>query len=44
MIQKLDSTGAIVWEKTFGGSGGDFAQDVLRIPGGRYMVIPAAFP
>ncbi len=38
MILKLDSTGAIVWEKTFGGSAGDFAQDVLRIPGGGYMV------
>lgn len=38
MILKLDSIGAIAWEKTFGGSGGDFAQDVLRIPGGGYMV------
>ena len=37
-VLKLDSTGAIVWEKTFGGSGGDFAQDILRIPGGGYMV------
>jgi hypothetical protein len=44
MIRKLDSTGAIAWEKTFGGSGGDFAQDVLRIPGRRVYGYACSVP
>jgi len=37
-ILKLDQSGAIQWERTFGGSGPDAADDILLVPGGGYVV------
>lgn len=35
----IDSIGQVVWTKTFGGSKEDFAQSVIQISGGNFMVL-----
>jgi len=37
-VLKLDSTGNLQWQKTFGGSGTDSAQSVIQTSDGGYMV------
>ncbi len=37
-IVKANSNGGLVWEKTFGGSDWDFANDILLLPNGNYLI------
>lgn len=41
---KLDSSGAVVWQKSYGGAGFDFANDVLETGDGGYILVGAIFP
>lgn len=38
LVFKIDSFGKIQWEKTFGGSGADFATDISKTKDGGYIV------
>ncbi|GAB3497897.1 hypothetical protein GCM10027341_18680 [Spirosoma knui] len=38
-IVKLNSTGGLVWQKTFGGSLNDVAQDIVSTPDGGFAVV-----
>lgn len=41
---KFDSSGAVVWQKSYGGAGFDFANDVEQTTDGGYILIGAIFP
>jgi hypothetical protein len=34
LVAKLSSTGALIWQKTYGGSGDDDANNLTKVPGG----------
>lgn len=38
-LVKLDASGNIGWQKVYGGSGSDFAQNVIQAPDGGYYII-----
>ena len=38
LVVKLDKSGGLVWKKSFGGDGNDWAHDVVIYPGGGYAV------
>ena len=38
LILKLDSSGSVIWQKTYGGIGEDFIHSILQISGGGYIV------
>lgn len=42
-VIKVDSEGALVWERTFGGSGIETASDIARSPEGGYLVTGHSF-
>ncbi len=37
-VIKTDSSGNIMWQKTFGGSNGDWVQSILKTPDGGYLL------
>ena len=37
-VLKLDASGTVVWQKTYGGSGDDFAKSIRQTPDGGYIV------
>lgn len=39
IVRLQTSTGQLVWEKTFGGTAGDAAQDILLLPDGSFVVV-----
>ncbi|MCB0517519.1 MAG: T9SS type A sorting domain-containing protein [Lewinellaceae bacterium] len=42
-IVKLDGAGSIQWQKTYGGTSGDYARDILSTSDGGYIVAGATF-
>ncbi|MDX1478184.1 MAG: T9SS type A sorting domain-containing protein [Saprospiraceae bacterium] len=38
-VVKIDVNGALLWEKSFGGSGDDLAADVLELPDGNFAIV-----
>ena len=38
-LVKLNSTGSLVWERSFGGSGVDIAHDALMLPNGDFLIV-----
>jgi len=38
-VVKVDADGNILWEKTFGGSESDWANSILEIPDGGYLIV-----
>ena len=37
-VLKLDSAGAVTWQKTYGGAGGDYANSIQQTSDGGYIV------
>ena len=35
---KIDTTGALLWQKYFGGSGNELGEDILKTPDGNYLI------
>ncbi|MBN2382325.1 hypothetical protein JXQ70_05525 [bacterium] len=38
-VMKIDASGTILWERTYGGSGDDLAEDILETGSGDYLIV-----